>query len=265
MIILPSRIIERIATILTIAILAIATGFYYYEYTLLNNSSVGPSISSQTPTVSADLNWGGYAVASDFNNPQPIVTEVIGSWIVPQIIPTQTDTFSAIWIGIGGTFGNTLIQAGTEQDSIDGQAVYSAWFELLPQDSVTIPTINVSPGDTIDACINLVDSSTNLWMISIGDMTNGQNFVQNFTYASGQLSAEWVVERPNVNNALTGLASFGTVTMTTCMAMLNGKLGTIGNFTYVQDLMTNRQRTPLVAVSTISNGSTFKVKYLQSQ
>lgn len=155
MVTLVSTTIERIAAIFAVIILGVATGYYYYEYTLLNNNpSSGPAISSQTTTVSTDLNWGGYAVASDFNNPQPIVTEVSGSWIVPQVTITQSDTFSAIWIGIGGTFGNTLIQAGTEQDSIDGQAVYSAWFELLPQDSVIIPTINVSPGDTIDACIN---------------------------------------------------------------------------------------------------------------
>jgi hypothetical protein len=72
--------------------------------------------------------------------------------------------FSAVWIGIGGLFeqsDRTLIQMGTEQDSVYGNVTYSAWFELLPNDAVTITTINVTQGDEITASISLLDSATN--------------------------------------------------------------------------------------------------------
>jgi hypothetical protein len=212
------------------------------------------------------LNWGGYAVASDFNNPQPVITGISGSWVVPQIETSQNDTFSAIWVGIGGTVGMTLIQAGTEQDCISGTVYYSAWFELLPSNSVTIPTIEISPGDTINASINLVDSAANLWSIYLGDLSNGQSFNQDFVYDASRLSAEWIVERPTADNSLSNLANFQKVTISNCRAIVNGTLGNIADFNYVQNLMTDKQKIPLVEVSNVSNdGSSFTVTYLRSQ
>ena len=96
--------------------------------------------------LSNDTNWAGYIVASDLQNPQASITSISASWTVPAVTISTQDTFSAIWIGIGGFFDNTLIQAGTEQDSIQGQSEYSAWLELLPQNSFTIDTLSVSPG-----------------------------------------------------------------------------------------------------------------------
>ncbi len=250
-------------------VVLVATVTYYYVSILpLATTSSTPPLpsSSQTTTFQTDLNWGGYAVASDFNTPQPVVTSVSGSWIVPHVETSQNDTFSAIWIGIGGTFGNTLIQTGTEQDCIGGTLYYSAWFELLPADSVTIQTIDVSPGDTIAASISLTDPNANLWSISIDDLSTGQSYTQTVTYDSSQLSAEWTVERPNVNNVLSSLANFGTVTLQNCTATLNGTLGHITDFNYIQNLMTNKQRTPLVEISDTSDGgSAFTVKFLKSQ
>jgi hypothetical protein len=78
------------------------------------------------------LDWAGYSVASDLINPQPEVTSINASWTVPVINVSIGDSFCATWIGVGGQFDDTLIQVGTEQDSIDGQATYSAWYELLP-------------------------------------------------------------------------------------------------------------------------------------
>jgi hypothetical protein len=97
------------------------------------------------------LDWGGYSAFSDFTNPQPVVVSVSGSWTVPQVSVSQQDTFSAAWIGIGGQTDKTLIQTGTEQDSINGSIEYSAWYELLPNDAITITVMNVSPGDKITA------------------------------------------------------------------------------------------------------------------
>jgi Peptidase A4 family len=261
---------SRIIVVAAITILIIGIAEYYaISYLFVSIPSSQPS-STTTPTVpspvSTDLNWGGYAVASDFNNPQPKVSSVSGSWIVPTVQFSQNDAFSAVWVGIGGTFGNTLIQAGTEQDCIAGEVVYSAWFELLPADSVTITTVNVSPGDVINTSITLVDSKLNLWQILVNDLTNGQSFSQNVVYSSSQLSAEWIVERPTVNSVLSSLADFGTVSFSNCSTTVESCLGTAGEFANVKSLMSDRQGALLVDVSDLSgDGSSFSVKYLRSQ
>ena len=245
-----------------------AAEFYVISSLLVPSSSSQPSTTSPSLTspVSTDLNWGGYAVASDFNNPLPVVTSVSASWVVPAIQVSQTDSFSAVWIGIGGTFGNTLIQTGTEQDCIGGEIFYSAWFELLPRDSVTITTVNISPGDVINASITLVDSKLNSWQISLSDLTNGQSFSQNVFYASSQLSAEWIIERPTVDNVLSALANFGTVSFSNCKTTVESCPGTAGQFSNIQNVMTDRQGATLAEASNLSSdGSSFSVKYLQSQ
>jgi hypothetical protein len=245
-------------TIVIATIVIIATG--YYASTLLNNDL--PSSSA----ISTDLNWGGYAVASDFNNPQPVVTGVSGSWVVPEVAISQNDTFSAVWIGIGGTFGTDLIQAGTEQDSINGVTYYSAWFELLPDYEITVTTMNISSGDKISACIGLSDPNLNVWTISLIDLTNGESFSQDFEYSSSRLSAEWVLERPVVNNVLSQLADFGTLTFSNCTVVLNGKSANLGAFPSTKILLSNRQKIQLVDVSNLSSrGSSFTIKYICCQ
>jgi hypothetical protein len=210
--------------------------------------------------VSSD--WAGYIAVSDFANPKPIVTGVAGYWAVPQTNVSVEDTFSAAWIGIGGLLDNTLIQTGTEHDSINGEAAYSVWYELLPNDSVTISTINVSVGDEIQASINLVDPDTNEWSIEIVDLTKEQSFQKNVFYDSSRLSAEWIVERPTVNNVLGTLADFGSVTFANSNATIGTVVGNIDSFAFFQVIMYNRQNVQLVTVSSLSSdGSMFTVTY----
>jgi hypothetical protein len=210
--------------------------------------------------------WAGYVVASNFAYPQPVVIGLNGSWTVPRVNVSQRNTFSAVWIGIGGLaeVDQTLIQTGTEQDSISGSDTYSAWYELLPSDPVTITTINVSPGDEITASINLVDSATNEWSIEMFDVTNEQSFQKNLFYDSSRLSAEWIVERPYfVNIGFSTLANFGNVTFMNTRVVMDNTTGTISNFPFVRVIMQNRQNRQLVTVSSLSSdGSSFTVKYL---
>jgi hypothetical protein len=218
--------------------------------------------SGQVASISS-LDWAGYSVTSDAANFQPVVTGVSASWTVPVIDVSGGDSFSAAWIGIGGQLDRTLIQAGTEHDSINGQAVYSVWYEMLPADSVTIDTINVSPGDKISASINLVNPNTNEWFIQIYDLTNGQVFDQNVAYNSSMLSAEWIVERPTVSNQLSTLANFGNITFTEAIATVNNHQAGISRFPYSQFIMGNRQNIHLTSVSRIgADGSSFAVTYL---
>jgi hypothetical protein len=219
---------------------------------------------SQVSSVES-LDWAGYTITESASNPQQEVTAVSASWTVPAVADSTGDTFSAAWVGIGGFVDKTLIQTGTEQDSINGQAVYSVWYEMLPNDSVNIDAINVSAGDVISASIRLLDSGTNEWSIQISDVTNGQGFSQNFIYNSTRLSAEWIVERPTVNNRISALADFGSITFTGMGVTVNQNDGAISNFPYSQVVMNNQQSVELASVSPISaSGSSFTVNYLAS-
>lgn len=258
-----TKIRAKYVIIAIIVVSAIAVGVCYFsqEYLAPKSSLI------DVPLVETAKNWAGYVAASDLQNPQPVVIGVSGSWVVPSITDIGTDAFSAIWVGIGGEFDQTLIQVGTEQDSINGIAQYSVWYELLPNDSITIDTLVISPGDQIEASINLIGSYTNQWSISITDVTTGQNYENNFTYTSGNLSAEWIVERPEVDNAISYWADFGTVTFTSCRSVFKNKVGVISDFSSNEVLMDaqvrHNQLVQLVDVSELSSdGSQFTVTFL---
>jgi len=207
--------------------------------------------------------WSGYIVASDIQNRSSVVSSVSASWTVPEIKPSENDTFSGVWVGIGGYGEDTLIQTGTEQECINGKFVYYAWYELLPDHLVRISNINVQAGDTVTASISLINENTNTWSIEIADVTRGERFKKTFVYNSSRLSAEWVVERPKVNGATSTLADFGNVTFTECKATLDGVTGVISSFSYAQFVMYD-QELQLVTVSPLNdNGSSFTVSYLE--
>ncbi len=248
--------------VIAIGILILAAGGFFLLLNLINNF---PTYMPQ-PVVTQARNWAGYLAASDLVDPGPSVVAVNGSWTVPAVSDIGSDAFSAIWVGVGGQFDKTLIQAGTEQDFVGGGPVYSAWYEMLPDNSVTIDGITVSPGDRMEAQISLIDANSNLWSINLIDVTTGQSFQQNFTYTSEQLSAEWIIERPQVNNQLSDLANFSQLTFTDCHATIAERTGSISDFSHSVIEMAaqtrNNQSVQLVSVSSLSSdGTQFTVTY----
>ena len=248
-----------IIALIIIIIIALAGIAYFLRFNLNNIPLPNvPKLLQKIPSVSVAANWAGYEVATNFLIPQPAVQGVSASWTVPSVKNLGTDAFSSVWIGIGGQFDNSLIQVGTNQDITNGSAQYFAWYEMLPNNAVIINTIQVSPGDQMQASISMSNSGNNLWYISIEDVTSNTKFQSNFTYNSQQLTAEWIIERPEVNNAITPLADFGNVTFTNCQASLSGKTGSITDFTYEYVILDP----PLATVSSPSNGGTqFTVNY----
>ena len=213
----------------------------------------------------ASTDWAGYLVTSDLENPQEQVTRINASWTVPRIGVFSNDAYSSVWIGIGGHSEKKLIQVGTEHDSINGQEYYSAWYEMLPEVAIRINSMSISPGDLITASITLVDSDTDKWAIRIRDVTNGKGFYQTFIYNSSQLSAEWIVERPHVNDEITLLANFGTMTFRDSYATIGDNVGKIASFSYSQVIMTNDLSAQLAAVSPLyDDGASFNVTYIGS-
>ncbi len=216
------------------------------------------------PTSLRLLQWSGYIVASDIQNFSPVVTSVSGSWVVPEAKSSENDAFSGVWVGVGGYGEETLIQVGTEQEYMNGKSVYYAWYELLPDYLVRISNFHIRPGDTVTASISLINENTSTWAIKLSDGTQGGRFEKVVVYNSSMLSAEWIMERPKVNDTISTLANFGNVTFTNCKATLNGVTETTGNFSYAHLVMHNDEGTPLVSVSPlIGDGSVFTVSYLE--
>ncbi len=197
---------KRAIVLALVWILLLAASLYLLEllHTAFKNNPQGQSMLSRS--------WAGYIVSSDSEKPTEQLVGVNASWIVPRVTVYSTDAFSSVWIGIDGRFEKTLIQTGTENYSVDGKAFYAAWYELLPDQAVRIPDMLVSPGDLITASITLIDSETDEWSIRIYDVTDRQGFQQTFTYNSSRLSADWIVESPTVEDEVSHLANFGTVT-----------------------------------------------------
>jgi hypothetical protein len=209
--------------------------------------------------------WAGYVVESDLEKTNEKVIGVNASWTVPRIRVSSTDAFSSVWIGIGGRFDKTLIQAGTEHDSVNGNEYYSAWYELLPGQAVRINDMSISPGDLITASITLIEAGTNEWSIRIYNAAKKQGFQQTFFYNSSQVSAEWVVESPTLEGQVTSLANFGTVTFKDAYVKMGHNIGAISSFSYSQIILTNDLSVQLASVSPLSaDGSSFNVTYLKS-
>jgi hypothetical protein len=246
-----------VALLVLIWILLLASSLYLLQVLL------AAFVNNPQGLISAD--WSGYLVTPNSGNPPGEVVGINASWTVPRIGVFSSDAYSSAWIGIGGHSEKTLIQTGTEQDSVNGQEYYSAWYEMLPADAIRINTINVSPGDVMTASINLVNSGTHQWAVRIYDVTKGQGFYRTFVYNSSRLSADWVVERPHVNNQITSLANFGTIKFNGAYAKIGDTVGAIGSFRYSQVIMTTDLSLQLTSVSSLgSDGGSFNVTYLTS-
>jgi hypothetical protein len=229
------------------------------------SSVITPFLRSLQSTSITSLDWAGYVTTSQLLIQQPVVNAVNASWIVPSVAVSGVDAFSAAWIGIGGQSESTLIQCGTEHDALGGQAVYSVWYEMLPENSITIMDMAIFPGDVITASIAKVTSPANSWRIQVSDANTGQSFNQVFAYNSSQLTAEWVVERPTVNNKLAVLADFGSVTFTDAHAQLSSTTGTISGFANYAVAMDNVQNIQLAGPSPLTvDGSGFTVTFQRS-
>ncbi|WAH37835.1 G1 family glutamic endopeptidase [Alicyclobacillus dauci] len=176
------------------------------------NQSTSSAVSLPANT-QASGNWAGY-IASPASRSDSY-TSVTGSWTVPNITGSQ-DGVAAQWIGLGGVSSNDLLQMGTIEQFVNGQAVANVFWEKLPASAQNIMTVPI--GSTINASISKATGST--WNITFTAHTPaGQTETKtilvtlNTSYARGiGTSAEWISEDPSdENNNLYPLADMGTV------------------------------------------------------
>lgn len=152
-------------------------------------------------------NWAGQlATGAAF-------TSIGGQWTVPAVQLSASVDYSLTAIGVDGTT-DSLIQAGTEQNSDGGSTSYGAWYEVYP--GAPVPTGGVvEPGDTILASIT--ESTSGSWTVALEDSRDGtKNWGVSVTvsYDGPATSAEWIEEAPSIEGTPSTLANFGSTAFT---------------------------------------------------
>jgi Peptidase A4 family len=194
------------------------------------------AVAAPTAGIDVSSNWSGYAVTgvgstATVASTSMKFTDVTGTWTQPAATCTPgQSTSAAIWVGLGGyTVGsNALEQAGTAADcSASGKATYYAWYELVPDTSVTLK-LKILPGDKITATV-LVDATD--VTLQIKNRTRRTFFTRHLPMTSPDLSsAEWIAEAPSECTA-TGfcrtvpLTNFGSITFSKIAALGNSQGG----------------------------------------
>jgi hypothetical protein len=238
----------------------------------------------------ASLNWAGYAVEyPNLSRPKNgTVSDVTGTWQVPEVRggTVSGNTYSSIWVGIDGYSNNTVEQIGTEEDWINGSAVYFAWYEMYPKYPVTIP-LTINAKDIIEAEVGYATSQagtvvgksagkgksgggtsggSGYFILTLTDETSGESFTTTQTSASAKRSsAEWIVEAPWSAGVLP-LADFGTATFSNASLTINGvtssDIANWGSNTYDRIDMVNSSGNLKAQTSVLaSDGSGFTVTW----
>ena len=169
------------------------------------------SAGSALADTQASSNWSGYAVHSDGVR----FRDVSGQWRVPRVdCSAGMPSYSAMWVGLGGfsARARALEQTGTEADCADnGQAIYSAWYELVPSASRTL-AMTVRAGDLMRGEVKV---SGRRVTVTLTDLSRRHSsFSATFTPAAvDNTSAEWILEAPGncsgANCVTLPLADFG--------------------------------------------------------
>lgn len=174
-------------------------------------------------------NWSGYVLPEFVTHES--YTSAQATWVVPTVVFKKKPAVSSNWVGIGGFCKNSqcskvdksLIQLGTAHEALSRTRTdYFAWYEMLPAASIPIPTLVVNPGDVITASLSCAGNCTGsqVWTLSMVDETTGGSWMNDFSYASPNLSAEWIEEAPSGRGGILPLANYGTSTFD--QSMTNG-------------------------------------------
>jgi Peptidase A4 family len=198
---------------------------------LPNNPQVNPEppVPYDNATAFETPNWSAaVAVLSDVSSFGASSFHTISAEYVVPVAPQPTGdctaTWESSWVGIDGDsdLSSDLLQAGTESDASCESQNYFAWYQWLPQNPTAVPITNfpVSPGD--DIWIEVWNTSATEGYAYIFNYATGQAVNLSFQAISGtQLvgnTAEWVVERPQVNGSYSTLSGYASDYFSDCYA-----------------------------------------------
>ncbi len=186
------------------------------------------SAATVNPQEAVSQNWAGYlAGGTQFSS-------VSGSWVQPTAKCGSGQTYSAFWVGLGGSSdqSSALEQTGTQADcTAGGGTSYYAWYELVPAAPVKLD-LAVKPGDHISAKVTVNGTNVTVWM---SNETTGQSTTKSLQMNNPDTSsAEWIAEAPSACDGSGScqplpLSDFGTVNFTGATATAGGHTGTISD------------------------------------
>jgi hypothetical protein len=198
----------------------------------LTGVSAGSASAATSSQEEMSSNWAGYVAGGSSGGTQ--FSTVSGSWVEPTATCGSGQTYSAFWVGLGGSSqgSGSLEQTGTQADcNADGSANYYAWYELVPSAPVNL-SLGIKPGDHISAKVSVSGSNVT---VSLSDQTTGQSTTKTLQMSNPDTSsAEWIAEAPSQCDSSGDctplpLADFGTVQFSGASATANGHTGTISD------------------------------------
>lgn len=237
-----------------------------------------PSTPLRTGANSPSLNWAGYVAGAHIRPPEENhqdgnnddaqndgVTAVAGRWTVPSLTCSATKAYSAVWVGMDGYTNRVVEQVGTQQNCVDGKAVYSAWYELYPGPKNRLAMV-VNARDTISAEVRYANGA---FQFGLRNLSNGQSFNTTVQQPSAaRQSAEWIVEAPtSTSGTILPLANFGTVAFSDASFTIHGNSGSIANSDgrHYPVVMANSDRTIKATPSRLGDdGRSFSVTWHHS-
>jgi len=261
--------IAKIVTLFIVIGIIISNVMIFVPTSATTSFTVAPRIPLKNGS-STSLNWAGYADVVKSGS----VYLVNASWIVPNVQPSKSSTYVAVWVGIDVYNDSTVEQTGILAESQHGTVSYSAWYEFYPSASVSAPKNDiVQPGDLIVAWVQY-SASTGTFTTVLKDVTENWTFTSPATTVLGadRSSAEWIewiVERPAIAGSLTTLANFNvtdfgeyyTYVANTCY--FNNSIS-IGSSNWISITMVSNNGKTLASPSSLINGNSFNVTYSSS-
>jgi hypothetical protein len=222
-----------------------------------------PALADTVPSASS-ANWAGYVANAPSGGSG--FRKVSGSWVQPSVDTSAGEGYSAFWVGLGGDGqSNALEQVGTQADVSNGQPVYYAWYELVPDPPVKLD-LAIHPGDHISSSVAVDGTDVTL---SLTDQTTGQSHTQTVQVSNPDTSsAEWIAEAPSSSDGQGDmtplpLADFGTVSFTGSAATADGHTGSISDSAWsAQPVALSDSSSATAQPSSLSSdGSSFSVAW----
>lgn len=206
----------------------------------------------------ADPAFAGYFI------PASNVRSASATWIQPNytgVCGAASLTEAAFWTGIDGFASSTVEQIGTQLDCRDGTISSFAWYEYYPANWINITSLQIYPGDKIQASVSYSDGNFTLRLQDVTQDTSFENVSKDA--GANRTSAEWFVEAPAEGNV--NLTDFGHLPFLECSATIGGDTGVPDSFQNLEGSnMTNLNGSTIRATVSLvdsSNGG-FTVRWL---
>ncbi|HEX6548796.1 MAG TPA: G1 family glutamic endopeptidase [Candidatus Dormibacteraeota bacterium] len=159
-------------------------------------------------TPGGSLNWAGQVATAGGDE----LRTVSATFLQPAVTCRPTETSYAIfWASLDGYGSRSVEQVGTEANCERGQAVYRAWYELVPQPPVYFD-LPVRAGEKVAVSVAYDGSH---YRLSLQNRTTGQGYSLTQPGSGERTSAEVVAEAlTSRQGTRLPLAHFGSVSFT---------------------------------------------------